>query len=549
MKRNIYRLIALSVMAFFTSCVGDLDVKPIDPNLDFESDVFTDITGYERVLGKIYAGYHVAGQKGDDNESDVSTIPDGGMSSYLRNYWNLQTLPTGEAMNAWGDGGLVPLQNGSWSADNQFVAGMFYRLFYMVALTNHFMEQSAGAKLDERGQSELKDDLAPMRAEARLVRAISYYHGLDFFRKLPIITEASNEAYPTPVSETELFNFIISELNDVENQLPEAGMAQYGRMDKGTVWMVKAKMYLNAFAFTGTENPVDGVNSLNEVVELTTKINTAYTLNADWLQLFSSDNNNASGIIFAVPLHPENTKGFSATQYVISAGSNGALADHVGIAGAGAWGGNHATREIYDWFQDEPAGDMRGFTVDLTAGEELNDHRATLVISKSLEMGNPLDFTQGVNVTKFRNKNADGTSNGFKETYFVNTDWPMFRLADSYLMYAEAVLRGGSGNMATAVELVNKLRERAYGDKSGDVSSINLDFILEERGREFYWEGYRRQDLNRWNKFTSGATGDLWPWKGGVANGRGLAPHRAFYPIPSSELAANPNAKQNHENY
>ncbi|WP_053405914.1 RagB/SusD family nutrient uptake outer membrane protein [Persicobacter sp. CCB-QB2] len=447
MKINIKRLFVIAFVAMFSSCVGDLDVNPIDPNLDFEQDVFKDITGYEQVLGKLYAGYHVAGQKGDDNESDVSTIPDGGMSSYLRNYWNLQELPTGEAMNAWGDGGLIPLQNGQWSADNQYVAGMFYRLFYMIALSNEFLSQSSDAKLDERGQGSLKEQVAQMRAEARLIRAISYYHGLDFYRKLPIITEFSNEAYPTPVSEKELFNFVIEELNAIEELLPEANMAEYGRMDKGTLWMVKAKMFLNAKVFTGEDNPVSGVTSLSEVIALTEKINAAYTFEENLLKLFSADNKEAKGIIHSVPLHPENTKGFSATQYVISAGTNGFYANHVGIAGSAGWGGNHATREIYDWFQDQPAGDMRGKTEDMRGmaddDKEMTDYTTFLAIYDDLDMKDPLNYVHGLNVTKFRNKNADGSSNGFTETYFVATDWPMFRLADSYMMYAEAVLRGG----------------------------------------------------------------------------------------------------------
>ncbi|WP_053405913.1 RagB/SusD family nutrient uptake outer membrane protein [Persicobacter sp. CCB-QB2] len=99
--------------------------------------------------------------------------------------------------------------------------------------------------------------------------------------------------------------------------------------------------------------------------------------------------------------------------------------------------------------------------------------------------------------------------------------------------------------------MVNKIRTRAYGSNGGNISEsqLTLNFLIDERGREFYWEGYRRQDLNRWGKFTSSAAEDLWQWKGGIKDGRGLADHRAFYPIPASELAANPNAQQNDPNY
>ncbi len=124
----------------------------------------------------------------------------------------------------------------------------------------------------------------------------------------------------------------------------------------------------------------------------------------------------------------------------------------------------------------------------------------------------------------------------------------MFRLADSYLMYAEAVLRGGNGTMSQALTYVNEIIERAYGNTNQSIteSDLTLDFLLEERGREFYWEGYRRQDLIRFGKFTS--SDYLWPWKGGVMNGRALDSYRVVYPIPNSELASNPNAVQN-DNY
>lgn len=527
-----------------------MDVTPIDPTVTFENQVFATPDGYTQVLGKIYAGYHVAGQKGNDNESDVSTISDGGMSSYLRNYWNLQLLPTGEALNAWNDNGLVPLQNGEWSADNQYVAGMFYRLYYMIALTNEFLRQSSDAKLDERGQGDLKESMKQMRAEARLVRSIAYYHGMDLYGKMSWITEETTEAYPQSIEGAELFNNIINELNAIEEFLPEAGKAEYGRMDKGTLWMVKAKMFLNAKPFTGQDNPVSGVVSMDEVVNITKQVNGAYQLDPNLLTLFSVGNENTTGIIHNVPLDPVRTQGFSATQYVISAGTNGRFSDFVNVSNGASWGGNHATRSIYDKFQARPSGDLRGKTEDVQDSDELAnalEYNTLLVINSGLEVDDPLNYTQGLNVFKFKNRNADGSKPAIAESYFVDTDWPLFRVADSYLMFAEAVLRGASnGTKGEALNLVNQVITRAYGGSTaGNIieADLTLDFLLEERGREFYWEGYRRQDLVRFEKFTSATY--LWPWKGGEQGGRALDAHRNVYPIPTQELAANPNASQN----
>lgn len=154
-------------------------------------------------------------------------------------------------------------------------------------------------------------------------------------------------------------------------------------------------------------------------------------------------------------------------------------------------------------------------------------------------------FTEGYAITKFSNLNADGSEAVRPHPDFVCTDYPMFRLADVYLMYAESVLRGGGGNAGTALDYVNQLRTRAYGDSFGNISSgeLTLDFILDERARELYWEGHRRTDLIRYNKFT---TADyLWPWKGRVPEGAATASYRNLYPIPSADLGANPNLDQN----
>jgi len=122
----------------------------------------------------------------------------------------------------------------------------------------------------------------------------------------------------------------------------------------------------------------------------------------------------------------------------------------------------------------------------------------------------------------------------------------MFRIADVYLMYAEAVLRGGSGgSKAQALQYVNDIRERAYGNSSGDISSsqLTLNFILNERGRELYWEGQRRTDLIRFGKFTGGSY--LWSWKGKVQSGTATDSKYKLYPIPASQLNTDTNLKQN----
>ena len=113
----------------------------------------------------------------------------------------------------------------------------------------------------------------------------------------------------------------------------------------------------------------------------------------------------------------------------------------------------------------------------------------------------------------------------------------MFRLADAYLMYAEAILRGGTGSASEALGYVNQLRTRAG---AGAISSgdLTLPFLLDERARELYWECHRRTDLVRFGQFSNGTY--VWPLKGGSLTG---APVPAFYDvflILASDIGANP---------
>ncbi|NOY94873.1 MAG: RagB/SusD family nutrient uptake outer membrane protein [Chlorobi bacterium] len=198
-------------------------------------------------------------------------------------------------------------------------------------------------------------------------------------------------------------------------------------------------------------------------------------------------------------------------------------------------------------------------TYDITLNLGTPDYTYTIVRSaydrramfwtdgQSLEIDDIAQFTEGWAITKFKNVTSTGAPAPHAHPDFVDTDYPLFRLSDAYLMYAEAVLRNGSGgSMSEALNYVNAVRERAYnGDKAGDITSdeLTLDFILDERARELYWEGHRRTDLIRFGKFTDGNY--QWPWKGKVKEGQATESYRNLFPIPASDLGANPTLVQN----
>jgi hypothetical protein len=232
-------------------------------------------------------------------------------------------------------------------------------------------------------------------------------------------------------------------------------------------------------------------------------------------------------VIFAVPFDGTYTRTWGGTTFIISAAVGGTMnPSDFGISGG--WGGTRTTKAFVQKFTD-----ITGNT----------DSRAMFYTDgQSLEINDVGFFTEGYAITKFKNVKRDGAP-GSNQTH-TDTDFPMFRLADAYLMYAEAVLRGGSGgDNGTAIGYVNELRQRAYGNASGNVSNIDLDFILDERARELYWECHRRTDLVRYGLFTGGDY--IWPWKGKTMDGMATDARYNLFPIPSSDLTANLNLKQN----
>ena len=164
---------------------------------------------------------------------------------------------------------------------------------------------------------------------------------------------------------------------------------------------------------------------------------------------------------------------------------------------------------------------------------------------QNLEIETIPPFTDGYAVTKFKNIDSNGNQGNDSSGTWCDTDIPLIRLAEIYLNYAEAVLRGGGGDLNTAAARINELRERAYGNSSGNITSSDLDlqFVLNERSKELYWEGQRRTDLVRYNQFTTAAY--LWPFKGNEQTGVSVDSYRNLFPLPSNVISINPNLSQN----
>lgn len=530
MKTKKYILLMLAFVALpfaFTSCFSDLDTMPVDEDEITAGTVFEDPAAYENYIAKIYAGLAVTGNKGPSDMPDVIGIDEGSQASYLRMLWNLQELPTEEAICTWNDQTIKDFHKFNWTSSDVFIKGFYYRLYYQITLASEFLRETTETKLNDRGVSaEWKAKVKQYRAEARFLRALSYFHVLDHFSQGPFVTEESaiGSIPPQKGSSQQIFDYIETELKACEADMlaPFVGFDSnnYGRATKAAAWTLLAKLYLNAEVYVGTPKYTECITECIKV------IGAGYKLEPVYSNLFKADNFKSKEMIFPIVFDKEYTQTWGGMMFLMCAAVNGDIRPL--IAAPGGWGGNHATKNVLDRF----------------AGVESMDDRCGVLYTgfKATQMDDPDDFLQGVQVVKFSNYNSDGTDSGGS---FPNTDFPLFRLGDVYLMYAEAVVRGGSGgSMANALTYVNELRDRSYVvDAVGRVSALTLDFLLEERGRELIWEAQRRTDLIRFDKLTSSTY--LWPWKGGVKAGTGVHERYNIFPIPAADKNANPNLDQN----
>lgn len=522
--RNIILTATVVGLLSITSCINDLEREPITDVTS--ASVFKDFANYPNALAKLYGGLAMGGQVSGDGatypDSDINGI-NGGFSQYTRLMYTMQVISTDEAVIGWNDGNLHTIHKMTWDSSNEFIAALYYRIYTEIAFCNEFLRNVTDEKLASNNiTGDNLTEAKYMRAEARFLRAQSYYHALDLFGNVPFADETylpGSINPPQRIERAALFNYVEQELLASANDLKNPKANTYGRADKAAAWSLLARLYLNAAVYTGNQRNNDCVTYCNKI------IGAGYSLKPNYGSLFLADNNlNNPEAIFTVNFDGINTQTNGGTTYLVHASVGGTMpAADFGINGG--WSGIRTTKAFVNKFPTSGA-DKRGNFYTSGQNLEIND------------LGS---FNDGYAFIKFKNVKSDNTPGS--NNNWVEADIPLYRLADIYLMYAEATLRGGNGNIATAVTYVNDLRQRAYGNTTGNVTSINLDFILDERARELSWELTRRTDLIRYGKFT---TGDyVWPWKGNIKDGKAVENYRNLYPIPAKDLVANPNLVQN----
>lgn len=532
-KHSIFGVIlALSLSA----CMKDLDQEPIDPDSFTEKDVFKNATEAKGALAKIYASLSLTGQKGPSGDGDIAGA-DEGSTGYTRMQFYLQVASTDEAIIRWSDAGVPDFHNMSWTPANTFNNAYYNRLGQQIAFANSFIDNAQALASDP--------EVAYYIAEARFIRAYAYYNVIDAFGKAPLVTSSKADLKPAQNTRAELFNFVESELKDLEGKLKAARANEYGRVDVVAAQALLARLYLNAKVYIGQDKYTDCITYAKKVIASSYSLNTTDANNngTAYDELFLADNNSNGAqneFIFLASFDGLNTKTYGGTAFIIHGATGGNMnASSLGINDG--WSGLTAPKEFVNKFEVS----ARNSNNEPTAWK---DKRAMFYTDgQTYENTDLKDFTKsGYAITKFKNITSTGATGKDPEKKFPDTDLPLIRLAEVYLTYAEAVLRGGTGgDRATALGYINQLRSRAYGNASGNIadSNLTLDFILDERARELYWEGLRRTDLIRYGKFTGGSY--LWSFKGGAASGVAVPDYRNLYPIPQDARTANDNLTQN----
>ncbi|MBO5311209.1 MAG: RagB/SusD family nutrient uptake outer membrane protein [Bacteroidales bacterium] len=536
MKLNIKNIFsAVAAAAMLTACVGDLNTVPLNPtDVTSETAYGADEAGYLQGLTKIYF------QLVSNNTQDLQ-VADGGASEFIRAFWSTQEVTADAAKCAWGDAWVNDLNNCTWKGDvlNDAVYAVYVRTLQGITYVNEYLRQTSDANLDLRGvPAEVKAKVQEFRAEARFLRAYFYWAAMDTFGQVPFSTEDTQFGggyNPPQTPRTEIFNYVVSELEDLasdDSKMP-AAQSNYPRADKGSVLGLLARVYLNAEVYTGEAKWAEAKATCEKIYGL------GYALAPTHAELFRGDNGEnpdaRKEMLFAAAYDAENTQSYGGTTYLTLStlsGDDGAVAI-IGINGG--WAGNRVPDHFVQKYFEPVSADFA------TGNYNITDKRAYFYIkgrTQSME-GQLNTFLNGWSCIKFNNVPHDSTAVQYAATAatknFSDIDWPLIRLGEIHLIYAEACMHAG-GNASAQL--------KALADRAGVAAptTVDEDFLMAERARELMWEGHRRTDLIRYGKWIKGYN---WTYKGGDYAGRDLPAHFNIFPVPSTELATNLELKQN----
>jgi hypothetical protein len=539
MKSRTITKIIFACVAFLaaTSCANKLDLFPTN---DLTPDkAYSTAEGYKSVLAKTYGGLSVTGNQGPAGQPDIAGgLDEGSQVAFIRMFFNCEELPTDEAIVAWNDQTIHDFHDLKWTSADPFLKGIYARPIYNITLINEYLRESTDEKVAGRGITGTPAaDIKKSRAEVRFLRAFNYWVMMDLFGKSTFITEADGIGtfLPREIPRDSLFIYVEKELKAIDGDLAPAKTAEYGRVDQAAEWALLARLYLNATVYTGTNRNDDAITYAKKVIDA------GYSLQPGYFKLFMADNDKwTNELIWSINCDGVKGQAYGNTTFLIHAPAGDDAGDY-GVTGG--WNGYRATKAFGDKFPKDGSGNIDR-TADLRGNafytSKFSGTPAQALISTLADVSN---FATGYHIKKYVNLRSDNAAVNDTTKTYSDIDFPVFRLSEMYLIYAEAVLRGGTtGNLGTALTYVNLIRSRAGATlyNSGDITLQNM---LDERARELFWEGHRRTDLIRYGQLTTAAY--LWPWKGGIASGTAVDSKYNIFPVPGANITANPKLTQN----
>ena len=562
-KILLYSVALLTSGALITSCVSDLDTKPLSPNVITADVAFAKPESYAQYANYAYAYFSLVSQ-GDPGSSDIA-VDNAGQSEFIRQYMGLNELSADsfKIIDAWSDDYVKPLQYGYWTGTNAAVMAVYLRGLKAIAMCNQFLDDavSGDGAVTGRGHEAVLDDVRAYRSELRLLRAIYYEILMDLFGNPPIVTLESIQSgsLPKQIGRKALFEWIESELLALteDDNLP-ARPISYPRLSKGAAWAVLARMYLNAEVYTGTARWEDAKKAAEKVIN-----EGGYELCPNYKYLFLQDNSTNGAqkeFIVAALYDSEATPSYGGTTHLVQATVNETMATQeihflFGLENPiynGNWNGYHVSNDFVMKNFDLQGVVWGGSEIAWGYDVEKSDKRAAFY-----NYGFTNDFVNETSILntgwaclKWVPLDSNNYSKMAAEGYaFSSADFPIMRLAEMYLIAAEAEAWMKGGQLSSSdqgYQYIKTIYARANGEAAAQnlPFTIDLDWILKERVRELYWEGHRRVDLIRHNLFLTAEY--PWPYKGGSKAGvAALESHREVYPIISSDMITNPELEQN----
>ena len=522
--KNIVPVAALLLSMGTTSCVNDLDVTPINPNIQTDLNI-------DGLFNKCYANFAMAGNGGANGDCDIDGI-DGGTSGFVRQTFNANELPTDEAICGWGDDGIAGFCYNSYNATNPMLTGLYARITTGIAYCNQYL-------------AEAGDQDATKLAEIRFLRAYEYFSLMDGWGNIPFTLQPLTK--PERYTRAQTYEWLEKELLEIEPSLSEAKAkkssdAGYGRVDKAACRLLLSRLYLNAEVYTGTAQWEKAKEYAKKVMDSSYKLNTTSVNGwSAYQMLFMGDNGETSAAhegVFRIGQDGVTTTSWAGTLFLMAGAYDGDMhADVTGTYpqatnGTGqAWGGNRARTDLINKFF--PNGDAPNVScTEMPAAA--NDDRAIFDgKDRTLDNGDGYlsSFKAGFAVAKFNNFKTDNSVG--KNDNYPDTDFFLFRVAEAYLTYAEATARlNGGTTTKEGTDAVNALRDRAHAVKR---SAYSLSDLCDEWSREFYYEGLRRPTLIRFGRF-GGNNNYNWSYKGGAKAGRNFDAYRNIFAIPAAQV-------------